>query len=161
MKCASHSHSSVLPQESQRHREHAFRLNWKLKLFFLPRIGLPTSEILPCRHEPIQQHTAWLPPSLKSTAALSSSHSSSAHRKVQCISLDTFPQNSIKVYVLRKATCVFSDLRTESKVACKEELTGWKPSRNLHVSLFHCNSLLNFMETDKINIPSAQTIQTS
>lgn len=53
MKCASHSHSSVPPQESQRHREHAFCLNWKLKLFFLPQIGLPTSEISPCRHEPI------------------------------------------------------------------------------------------------------------
>lgn len=47
--------------------------------------------------------------------------------KVQCSSLNTFPQSSIKVHFLRKATCVFSDLRTEGKVTCKEELAGWKP----------------------------------
>ena len=52
-------------------------------------------------------------------------------------------------------------MRTEGKVIPKEKLTGWQLSRKLNTNLFYCNSLLNSIETDRleINIPSASLSQ--
>ena len=54
---------------------------------------------------------------------------------------------------------MFYENRRKSYI--KEKLTGWQLSRKLNTNLFYCNSLLNSIETDRleINIPSARLSQ--